>query len=53
LAPPHLFHEFQTFLLLIKYYNKTNVLLHTMNFGVYFYPQPYKDFSPLISPLKF
>ncbi len=35
---PQLFHEFQTSLLLTKYYNKTNVLLNTTNFGVCFYP---------------
>jgi hypothetical protein len=30
LAPLHLLHESQTSLLFIKYYNKTNVLLHTI-----------------------
>ncbi len=47
-----LLHEFQTSLLLTKYY-KTNVLLNTMNFGVCFYPQPSRDFSPLITQLRF
>jgi hypothetical protein len=50
---PQLLHESQTSLLLTKYWNKTNVLLHTMNFSVYFYPQPSKDFSPLIMQLRF
>ncbi len=50
---PQLFHEFQTSLLFIKYYNKTNVLLHTMNFAAYFYPQPSRDFSPLNTQLRF
>jgi hypothetical protein len=44
-----LFQEFLTSLLLTKYYNKTNVALNIANSGVYFYPQPSRDFSPLIT----
>jgi hypothetical protein len=44
-----LFQEFLTSLLLPKYHNKINVVLNTANFGVYFYPQPSRDFSPLIT----
>jgi len=53
LTPSQLLHKFQTSFQFIKYYNKTNVLLHIMNFGVCFYPQPSKDFSPLIMQLRF
>jgi hypothetical protein len=53
LTPSHLLHKFPTSLLFAKYYNKTNVLLHTVNFGVFFPPQPSRDFSPLITPLRF
>jgi hypothetical protein len=53
IGTPHLLCEFQISLLLTQYYNKTNDLLHTMNFGVYFYPEPFRDFSPLITPLRF
>jgi hypothetical protein len=44
-----LLQEFLTSLLLPKYHNKTNVVLNNANFGVYFYPQPSRDFSPLIT----
>jgi hypothetical protein len=36
-----------------KYYNKTNVALNTLNSGVYYYPQPSRDFSPLIAQQSF
>ncbi len=42
-----------TSLLLPKYHNKTNVVLNTANFGVYFYPQPSRDFSPPITQQSF
>jgi hypothetical protein len=45
-------HESQTSHLFTKYYNKTDVLLNTTDFGVCFYPQPFKDFSSLILQLK-
>jgi len=45
--------EFQTSLLLTKYYNKTNVVLNTTNCGVYFYLQPFRNFSPLITQQSF
>jgi hypothetical protein len=48
-----LLQEFLTSLLLPKYHNKTNVVLNTANFGVYFYPQPSKEFSPLITQQSF
>jgi hypothetical protein len=38
LTPLQLFHEFQTSLLLTKYYNKANVALNTSNSCVYYYP---------------
>jgi hypothetical protein len=47
------FQEFLTSLLLTKYYNKTNVVLNIANYGVYFYPQPSRDFSPLITQQSF
>jgi len=48
-----LLQEFLTSLLFIKYYNKTNVVLNIANSGVYFYPQPSRDFSPLITQHSF
>ncbi len=48
-----LLQEFLTSLLLTKYYNKTNVVLNTTNSGVYFYPQPSRDLSPLITQQSF
>jgi hypothetical protein len=53
LTPLQLLHEFQTSLLLIKYYNKTNVALNTSNSGVHYYLQYFKDFSPLITQQSF
>jgi hypothetical protein len=49
LTPLQLLHEFQTSLLLTKFYNKTDVALNTSNYGVYYYPWPSRDFSPLIT----
>jgi hypothetical protein len=49
LTPLQLFHEFQTSLLLTKYYNKTDVTLNTSNSGVYYYPRPSRDLSPVIT----
>jgi len=48
-----LLQEFLTSLLFTKYYNKTNVMLNTANFCVYFYPQPFRDLSPLITQRSF
>jgi len=48
-----LLQEFLTSLLLPKYHNKTNVVLNIANFGVYFYPEPSRDFSPLITQQSF
>jgi hypothetical protein len=53
MTPLQLFHEFQTSLLLSKFTTKPMFLLNTMNFGVYFYPQPSRDYSPLIMQLRF
>jgi hypothetical protein len=49
LTPLQLLHEFQTSLLLTKYYNKIDVVLNTSNSSVYYYPRPFRDFSPLIT----
>jgi hypothetical protein len=49
LTPFQLLHEFQTSLLVTKYYNKIDVVLNTSNSGVYYYPRPSRDFSPLIT----
>jgi hypothetical protein len=50
---PLLLHAFQTSSLLIKYWNKANVVLNTTNSGEYFYPHPSRDFSPLIMQQRF
>jgi hypothetical protein len=49
LTPLQVLYEFQTSLLLTKYYNKIDVVLNTLNSGVYYYPQPSRDFSPVIT----
>ncbi len=46
LTPSHLLHKFQTSLLLTKYYNKTNVLLHTMNLVCVSTPNPLEISHP-------
>jgi hypothetical protein len=53
LTPLQLLHEFRTSLLFNKYYNKTNVTLNTSNSSVYYYPQPSRYFSPLITQHNF
>jgi hypothetical protein len=52
---PQLLHKFQASLLTqlpIKYH-KTHVLPNIMNLVSIFNPQPFKDFSPLITQLRF
>jgi hypothetical protein len=49
LTPFQLLYEFQTSLLVTKYYNKIDVVLNTLNSSVYYYLRPSRDFSPVIT----